>query len=287
MNERDGTAGRLVLVGTPIGNLADLSARTGQILADADTIACEDTRRTRALLSHLGIPAGNRLIAVHEHNEATQVDRILAHLEDGRTVAVVSDAGMPTISDPGARLVRAAIDAGHPVEVVPGPSAVLAALVLSGLDTSRFCFEGFLPRKGGARRAAIGALATERRTVVLFEAPQRVRATVADLADALDGDRPLAVARELTKRFEQVWRGTLAEAGHHLEEAPTRGEYVLVLGGAPPPDGPAEDAIAEALRARLHNGDGRREAVAAVTDALGAPRNVVYEISTRLERPPI
>lgn len=275
----------LVLVGTPIGNLGDISPRAAQALSDADTIACEDTRRTRALLSHLGLSAGGRLLSVHGHNEAARVAEVLALLDAGQRVAVVSDAGMPGISDPGERMVAAASAAGHAVEVVPGPSAVVSALVVSGLSTSRFCFEGFLPRKGGDRAKRMAAVAAEDRTVVLFEAPGRVRQTLADLAETLGGQRRVAIARELTKRFEDVWRGTLEQALEHLDrpgaDAP-RGEHVIVVEGAPPRSTPSAEDLETALRARLAAGLDKRAAIAEVAAETGAPRRSLYEISIRL-----
>jgi 16S rRNA (cytidine1402-2'-O)-methyltransferase len=274
--------GTLVLVATPIGNLGDLPPRAVQALAEADTIACEDTRRTRQLLSHAGVAAGSRLVAVNDHTEAAQVRTILARLDAGQRVAVVTDAGMPAISDPGQRLVAAVVAAGHRVEVVPGPSAALAALVVSGLPTARFCFEGFLPRKGRSRSERLAELSTERRTIVLFEAPHRVRQTVADLADALGPLRPVAVARELTKVFEEVWRGTLESAVAHLASVEPRGEYVLVVGGAPAPEAPSADDLEEALRARLEAGVDKRSAIAEVASELGVPKRQVYEAALRL-----
>jgi 16S rRNA (cytidine1402-2'-O)-methyltransferase len=274
--------GRLVLVGTPIGNLGDLSARAVEALTEADTIACEDTRRTRALLSHLGLPAGRRMVAVHDHNEAAAVRDLLDRLDRGERVVVVTDAGMPGISDPGERLVAAAAAAGHVVEVVPGPSAVLAALVVSGLSTSRFCFEGFLPRKGSARTKRLAELAAEPRTIVLFEAPHRVRQAVADLAAAAGGTRRVALARELTKLHEEVWRGTLGGAVEHLAAKEPRGEYVLVVDGAPPAAPPGEADVEAALRARLEAGSDKRSAVAEVTTSLGVPKRMVYDIALRL-----
>jgi 16S rRNA (cytidine1402-2'-O)-methyltransferase len=274
--------GRLVLVGTPIGNLGDLSARAVEALTEADTIACEDTRRTRALLSHLGLPAGRRMVAVHDHNEAAAVRDLLDRLDRGERVVVVTDAGMPGISDPGERLVAAAAAAGHVVEVVPGPSAVLAALVVSGLSTSRFCFEGFLPRKGSARTKRLAELAAEPRTIVLFEAPHRVRQAVADLAAAAGVTRRVALARELTKLHEEVWRGTLGGAVEHLAAKEPRGEYVLVVDGAPPAAPPGEADVEAALRARLEAGSDKRSAVAEVTTSLGVPKRMVYDIALRL-----
>jgi 16S rRNA (cytidine1402-2'-O)-methyltransferase len=274
--------GRLVLVGTPIGNLGDLTPRAVEALTTADTIACEDTRRTRALLSHLGVPGGRRLVAVHDHNEAAAVRDVVAQLDRGERVVVVTDAGMPGISDPGERLVAAAAAAGHTVEVVPGPSAVLAALVVSGLSTSRFCFEGFLPRKGSARTQRLAELAAEPRTIVLFEAPHRVRQTAADLAEAVGGTRRVAVARELTKLHEEVWRGTLAGAVEHLASKEPRGEYVLVVDGAPPREPAGETDVEAALRARMDAGADKRSAIAEVASSLGVPKRVVYDIALKL-----
>lgn len=275
--------GALVLVGTPIGNLGDISPRAVDALTTADLIACEDTRRTRILLSALGVRAGRRLLSVHEHNEAARVDTVLARLGAGQTVAVVSDAGMPLVSDPGERLVAAAVEAGHRVEVVPGPSAVLAALVLSGMVSARFCFEGFLPRSGRARTKRLAELAPEPRTIVIFEAPQRVAATVADLASALGGDRRVAVARELTKRYEAVWRGTLTGASAHLTEAEPRGEFVLVIDGASPEvhDYSDED-IGAALAACLNDGVDKKSAVAKVSIDLGVAKRRAYQIAIDL-----
>ncbi|HET7651457.1 MAG TPA: 16S rRNA (cytidine(1402)-2'-O)-methyltransferase, partial [Acidimicrobiales bacterium] len=226
------TTGALVLVGVPIGNLADMSPRATQALRDADVVACEDTRDTRKLLNLLDV-GRKKLIAVHDHNEADMADTIVSLVADGQRVALVSDAGMPGISDPGEKLVAAVSAAGHDVEVVPGPSAAITALVVSGLPAGRFCFEGFLPRKGSGRTERLRHLATEPRTSILYEAPHRVAATVDDLVAACGADRPVALARELTKLFEEVWRGTLGELAEHLAVNERRGEYVLVLGGAP------------------------------------------------------
>ena len=275
-------AGRLILVGTPIGNLDDLSPRAVEALRTADVIAAEDTRRTRALLSHAGIPAGRRLRAVHGDNEAGAAVRIVSEIRNGVRVAVVTDAGMPGISDPGAALVRACVDAGLAVEAVPGPSAALTALVVSGLPTDRFAFEGFLPRKGRARAQRLAALAADTRTTVVFEAPTRLRATLADLAEACGADRAVAVARELTKAFEEVWRGTLAEATVHAERTEPRGEHVIVVGpaAAPAPAGDAE--VEEAIRAALADGRSARDAATEVAAELGVPRRRAYSVATRL-----
>lgn len=273
---------RLVLVGTPIGNLGDLPPRAVEALRAADVIACEDTRRTRQLLTASGVGAGNRLVVMGAHNEAAQVRKLVERLEAGNTVAVVTDAGMPGISDPGERLVAAAVDAGHDVTIVPGPSAAVAALVVSALPTSRFVFEGFLPRRGKERERRLAELAIERRTVVLFEAPQRVYETVQDLAEAFGGDRRVAVARELTKMFEEVWRGDLAGAVAHLAESVPKGEIALVVDGAPPAAPPEEADVEAALRARLAEGDDKKAAIAHVAEALDVPKRRVYEVAISL-----
>lgn len=275
-------AGVLVLVGTPIGNLGDLSPRAVEVLRTADVIACEDTRRTRQLLTAAGVPAGGRLMAVHDHNEAAQVGEVLRRLEAGQQVAVVTDAGMPGISDPGERLVAAAAGAGHRVDVVPGPSAAVAALVLSGLPTGRWCFDGFLPRKGRDRSRRLAELAVERRTTVIFESPRRVQATVADLAGAVGGERRVAVARELTKKFEELWRGTLADAVGHLAETEPLGEFVLVIEGAPDREPATESDVDEALRVRLASGMPTRDAVAEVAAELDVPKRQVYAAALKL-----
>ena len=274
--------GRLVLVATPIGNLGDLSPRAVETLATADVIACEDTRRVRQLLAAAGVSSGNRLEAVNDHNEASAVRRVLERLAGGGTVAVVSDAGMPAISDPGERLVAAAAAAGHEVTVVPGPSAALTALVLSGLPTGRFCFEGFLPRKGKARGDRLDALATEPRTIVLFEAPHRLRETLDDLAKALGPRRRVAVARELTKRFEEVWRGVLEDATARAAQREPRGEFVLVLEGAPPQPEASEKDVERALRAVMDEGVDKRSAIARVARELDVPKRAVYAVALKL-----
>jgi 16S rRNA (cytidine1402-2'-O)-methyltransferase len=269
--------GRIVLVGTPIGNLGDLSPRAAATLADADVVCCEDTRHTRKLLSASGIAVG-RLVALHEHNEATVGAEMVRLAGSGALVAVVSDAGMPGISDPGERLVRAAVDAGVAVEVVPGPSAVVAALVVSGLPAERFCFEGFLPRKGGERTTRLAVVAREERTTVIYEAPHRVRRTVADLAAVCGGDRRVALVREITKRFEEAWRGTLDDAMAHLADSEPRGEWVVVLDGAPARSVDDVDIAAALVEARAA-GLARRAAVDEVADRLGVAPNRVYRLA--------
>ncbi|HUA94470.1 MAG TPA: 16S rRNA (cytidine(1402)-2'-O)-methyltransferase [Acidimicrobiales bacterium] len=270
------TGGRLVLVATPIGNLGDLSPRAVSVLTDADIVCCEDTRRTRALLSAAGISGGRRLVSLHGHNEAAMVERVLDWVAGGRTVAVVSDAGTPSVSDPGARLVAAAADRDLSVSVVPGPSSVLAALVVSGLPTDRFCMEGFLPRKGADRRRRLVALATEERTTVLLEAPGRLAGTLADLLGAC-GDRPVALVRELTKVHEEIWRGGLARAVERVGERPPRGEVAVVMGGAEAPGPPTDAEVAAAVAERLAAGDSARRAADAVARGLGVSRHRAYE----------
>jgi 16S rRNA (cytidine1402-2'-O)-methyltransferase len=272
-------------VGTPIGNLGDLAPRAVAALAEADVVAAEDTRRTRALLSASGVPAAGRLVALHAHNEAEMAARLAERLGGGARVAYVTDAGMPGISDPGERLVRAALDAGATVEVVPGPSAALAALVVSGLPTGRFAFEGFLPRKPASQRTArLRALAGEDRTVVLYESPRRLLATLADLASACGADRPVVVARELTKVFETVWRGTLGEAVAGSGGPEPRGEQVIVLGPRVPSaaDVPGEAEVQAALASELGSGASVRDAATAVASRLGVSRRRAYELATRL-----
>ena len=223
-------AGRLVVVATPIGNLGDLSPRAASVLASAGYIYCEDTRRTLKLLSHLGV-SGPRLVAHHRFNEAATTPVALDRLRAGATVALVSDAGTPLVSDPGGRLVRAALEEGFEVEAVPGPSALLAALVVSGLATERWCFEGFLPAKGRRRAERLAAIAAEpERTVVVFEAPHRVGRLLGELLAACGPERPVAVCRELTKLHEQVWRGPLGDVTARAQAGKPRGEHVIVLG---------------------------------------------------------
>jgi 16S rRNA (cytidine1402-2'-O)-methyltransferase len=270
------SAGALVLVATPIGNLGDLSPRAVRELEVADVVACEDTRRTGRLLQHAGVRA-RKLMTVNDHTEAAAVAEVLRRLDAGERVAVVTDAGTPGISDPGERLVRAAAAAGHEVVVVPGPSAAIAALVASGLPTGRFVFEGFLPRKGSARAERLRALAAEPRTVVLYEAPHRIGRTLADLAVAFGGERRVAVARELTKLHEEVWRGTLAAGIEWAADEPP-GEMVVVIDGAPEQAEVTDDDIRAALAAALARGSSARDAAAIVAEALGVGRRRAYEL---------
>lgn len=271
--------GALVLVATPIGNLGDLSPRAAAALAEADVIGCEDTRRTRQLLSAMGI-TGQSLLSVHEHNEQQRAIEIVERIRGGQRVALVTDAGMPAISDPGQRVVAAVAAAGLGVEAVPGPSAVVTALALSGLPSDRFAFEGFLPRKGKERKQRLAELASAPVTTVVYEAPHRVKATVADLAEACGSGRRVAIARELTKVHEEVWRGDLRGACAHLDETEPRGEHVIVLEGLPAVTADVDDeAILAALAERRLAGRSNRDAAADVAAALGVPKRRAYDLA--------
>jgi 16S rRNA (cytidine1402-2'-O)-methyltransferase len=267
--------GALVLVATPIGNLGDLSPRARAELDGADCIACEDTRRARWLLDQLG-SAVPPLLVVNDHTEPARVPEVLARVRRGERVVVISDAGMPAVSDPGQALVQAARAEALAVQVVPGPSAVLAALVTSGLAPGRFAFEGFLPRKGSARSTRLAELADERRTVVAFEAPHRLVRTLADLAAALGAERPVVVTRELTKVHEEVWTGTLGDAVAHWSATEPRGEFALVVAGAPPAAEPDDARVHDAARAALAGGASRRDAADEVAATLGIGRKRAY-----------
>jgi 16S rRNA (cytidine1402-2'-O)-methyltransferase len=270
--------GVLVLVGTPIGNLGDLSPRAVEALRAADAIACEDTRRCAKLLTHAGVEAPP-LIVVNEHEEAGRVEQVLGRLAAGERVVLVTDAGMPGFSDPGELLVRAAAEEGHRVELVPGPTAAVSALVASGLPAGRWCFEGFLPRKGSGRRKRLVVVAAEPRTTVLYEAPHRLERTIMDLAAEAGGDRRVVIARELTKLHEELWRGTLDEAIAWVDEHPPRGEIAIVLDGAPAPPEADEAQLRVAVRAELAAGRRTKDAAAAVAERLGAPKRFVYDLA--------
>jgi 16S rRNA (cytidine1402-2'-O)-methyltransferase len=275
------STGSLTLVATPIGNLGDMTQRAIEALTAADIVCCEDTRRTGMLLAHLGI-SGKKYLVVNEHTEHDACEEIVAAVAAGRNVALVSDAGTPGISDPGERVVRAALDAGIEVTSTPGASALTMALVLSGLPTARFVFEGFLPRQGGERAARLAELTDERRTVVLYEAPHRLERTLADLEVACGALRRVALARELTKMHEDMWRGTLHDAVRHANDVSPRGEYVIVLEGARPPAPATDDDITAALRAEMAAGASKRDAAARVAAKLGAPKRRVYELALQL-----
>ncbi len=270
--------GRLVVVATPIGNLGDLSPRAAAALASADVVACEDTRHSRKLFSATGVPTP-KLIAVHKDNEDQRSAEIVALVADGKTVALVTDAGTPGVSDPGRRVVAAVAAAGLTIESIPGASAVTTALAASGFVADRFVFEGFLPRKGAERRARLESIAKEERTVVLYESPNRVAATLGDL----DPARRVVVARELTKVHEEFWRSSAAEAAAHFAEV-ARGEFVIVLEGAAPNVAEVtDDAIVAALRDALATGATTRTAADRVSTALGVPRNRAYKLAVALK----
>lgn len=280
-----GSRGVLVVVATPIGNLGDLAPRALSTLEQADHICCEDTRRTRRLLAAAHLRAGARLVSLHEHNEEARIPQVLAWLAAGETVALVSDAGTPTVSDPGGRLVAATVGAGARVSAVPGPSAVLAALVVSGFAGERFCVEGFLPRRGPARRRRLAELSSETRTAVVLEAPHRLATTLRELAE-IDAQRRVAVVREMTKIHEEVWRGTVGEAAHEFSQRVMRGEVVVVLeGGREPPAASVSADLASAVRARLSAGEAASRVAAALSAEFGVPRREVYELAVRSTRP--
>jgi 16S rRNA (cytidine1402-2'-O)-methyltransferase len=269
--------GRVLLAATPLGRPEDASARLRAALESAPVIAAEDTRRLRRLCADLGVTPSGRVVSFFDANEAARVPALVEALREGSDVLVVTDAGMPSVSDPGYRLVVAAIEAGLEVTVLPGPSAVLAALAVSGLPVDRFCFEGFLPRRSGERRRALEALAAERRTMVFFEAPHRLAESLADLAAAFGDERPAAVCRELTKTHEQVLRGPLAElvtwAGGEV-----RGEITLVVAGAAPVAEAAQPhELAAEVAARESAGEPRKEAIAAVARARSLPKRAVFD----------
>lgn len=269
------TAGRVVLAGTPIGDRRTASQALLDILESADVIAAEDTRRFHDLLRRLEVTSAAKVVSFFEGNESRRLPQLLEELRAGRDVVVVTDAGMPSVSDPGFRLVRAAVDEGITVTSVPGPTAVTTALAVSGLPTDRFCFEGFLPRKAGERRNALAGLAREPRTMVLYEAPHRLADLLADAAEQLGADRPAAVCRELTKTHEEVRRGTLAElAGWARENA--RGEITIVIAGAHGPAMTPEEAVDEVGR-RVADGEKMSAVVGEVARGGGLNRRSLYD----------
>jgi len=267
--------GRLVLVATPIGNLGDLSPRAGKALAEADLVAAEDTRRTRTLLDHVG--ARPPMTSYHEHNEAAKSGELLDRVAAGETVVLVSDAGTPGVADPGFVLVRAALERGLAVEFVPGPSAVIAALVLSGLPTDRFVFEGFLPRKAAARDRRLAEIGDDPRTLVFYVAPHRAAQELQAMAAVL-GPRRAAVAREMTKLHEEVWRGALPSLAERAAAGPVRGELTVVVAGASQDRvaAPSADELRERVLALIAAGVDRKEAIARVAEAAGLSRRTVY-----------
>ncbi|MBB1494067.1 16S rRNA (cytidine(1402)-2'-O)-methyltransferase [Propioniciclava sp. MC1595] len=276
--------GVLVLAATPIGDVADASPAMVAALVEADVIAAEDTRRLRDLCRRLGVETTARVVSYFDGNEASRVGVLMDALRAGERVVVATDAGMPSVSDPGFRVVQAAIAEGIRVTAVPGPSAVLTALAVSGLPTDRFCFEGFVSRKAGERSRALAALAREERTMVFFEAPHRLADFLADARDALGEERPAAVCRELTKTYEEVVRGTLAELAQWAT-GEVRGEITVVVAGATGPAGSVEDAVAEVL-ARVEAGERFKSAVAEVASASGLAKNELYEAALAARKEP-
>lgn len=268
--------GILYVVGTPIGNLEDISARAARVLGQVDLIAAEDTRVSGRLLKALDIK--RPLISYYEHNKAVREGELLARLHSGQNIALISDAGMPGISDPGADLLRLAIAAGLETVIIPGPNAAISALVLSGLDSSRFTFEGFLPRQGSKRRAALALLSAEQRTMLFYEAPHRLLYTLRDMAALFGTERAAAAARELTKLHEEVIRGSLGELLTHFEQTAPRGEFTLVVAGAPPPlpQVPAESELTAELAALISAGQGRKEAARILAQKYDLPVKYVY-----------
>ncbi|MCH1403047.1 MAG: 16S rRNA (cytidine(1402)-2'-O)-methyltransferase [Candidatus Nanopelagicales bacterium] len=278
--------GLIMLAATPVGNAGDASARLVDALATSDVIAAEDTRRLRSLLARLDVEPRGQIGSFYEGNESARVPELIARAAAGARVLVVTDAGMPSISDPGFRLVREAHESDVDITCLPGPSAALAALVLSGLPVARFAFEGFLPRKDGDRRRRLASLATEDRTMVFFEAPHRLDVSVRDMADAFGADRRAAVCRELTKTYEEVKRDSLGELARWAE-GEVRGEITIVVAGASDDErryasGLGDDeAIAAAVRKRMESGLSRKEAAAEVADRAGLSKRYVYDVSLR------
>lgn len=277
MEEREPSGGVLYLVGTPIGNLGDLSPRAVRVLGGADRIACEDTRRSGRLLQSLGLRG--RLVSYHQHNRTTRIPQLLEALAAGEVVALISDAGLPCLSDPGEELVRAVRQQGKPVICIPGPCAATTALVSSGLPAGRFCFEGFLPPRSGPRRRRLQALAGEERTIVLYEAPHRLVPLLEDLLDVL-GDRPLQVARELTKRHEEQVGASVTEVLAHFRRTPPQGECTLVVGGAPKIGSPAWDeaSLRSDLEQLVASGMSRPEAARSLARTSGHSRRALYAL---------
>jgi 16S rRNA (cytidine1402-2'-O)-methyltransferase len=270
-------SGRLVLCATPIGNLEDVSLRLLRTLSEADVVACEDPRRTKKLLTHHEVTVRS-LVVYNDGNERARAPELVERIRAGRMVALVSDAGMPGLSDPGYHLVRGCAEAQLPIEVIPGPSSILSALALSGLPPARFVFEGFLPRKASERKRRIAALATEERTMVMFVPPHKALETVQDLFEGL-GERPAALARELTKMHEEVVRRPLSELAAYLQDEGARGELVLVVGGAVGRHRvePEPSDLAGRARALMEQGVERRQALSTVAKDLGVPRRKVFD----------
>jgi 16S rRNA (cytidine1402-2'-O)-methyltransferase len=269
--------GQLVLAATPLGQARDASGRLTDALGTADVVAAEDTRRVRTLATALGVTIGGRVISHYDAVEAARLPGLLAEVRAGRTVLVVSDAGMPAVSDPGYRIVAAAAAEGLSVTCLPGPSAVTTALVLSGLPCARFCFDGFAPRKAGERRRWLQTLIAQDRAVVFFESPHRLAETLAAAVEVLGGDRAAAVCRELTKTYEEVRRGPLHELAAWAAEGQVRGEITVVLAGAAAPAAPAVESLVGAVQERMAEGERLKDAVATVATAAGVAKRALYE----------
>ncbi len=275
------SAGSLVLVATPIGNLGDMTQRAIEALQNADVICCEDTRHSGKLLAHFGV-TGKKLIVINEHTEYDAREEIVSLVSSGSTVALVTDAGTPGISDPGERLVVAVVEAGGNVTAVPGASALTMALVISGLPTSRFVFEGFLPRSGAERTDRLALTTTESRTIVLYEAPHRLAKTLSDLTTACGAMRRVVLARELTKLHEQIWRGTLQDANMLVAATEPRGEYVIILEPAKPPAPPTDEELVDAIKAEIAKGVSRKDSAARVSARFGVAKRHVYELALQV-----
>jgi len=273
--------GRLVLAATPLGDSRDASARLVEALASADVIAAEDTRRTRSLAAALGAAITGRVVSFYDAVETSRIAGLVAAIEEGRTVLLVTDAGMPSVSDPGFRLVAACVEADLKVTCLPGPSAVTTALALSGLPCERFCFEGFAPRKDGERRRFFAALAAEPRTAVFFESPHRIAATLALAAEMLGADRRAAVCRELTKTYEEVRRGGLGELAEWAADG-VRGEITVVLSGAEPRTDQDIDALAEEVRRLADGGMRLKDAAAQVAAGAGVSKKTLYDAAVAI-----
>jgi 16S rRNA (cytidine1402-2'-O)-methyltransferase len=266
----------LVLAATPLGDSRDASPRLVAALGGADVVAAEDTRRIRSLAAALGVSITGRVLSHYDAVEAQRLPGLLDEVRAGRTVLVVTDAGMPAVSDPGYRIVAAAAAEGLPVTCLPGPSAVTTALVLSGLPVERFCFDGFAPRRDGERRRWLATLRGEARAVVFFESPHRLADTLATAVDVLGGDRAAAVCRELTKKHEEVVRGPLAELAAWAAAGPVRGEVTVVLAGAAPSAAPSVESLVDAVAERVADGERLKDAVAAVAEGAGVPKRELY-----------
>ncbi|MFM7525573.1 MAG: 16S rRNA (cytidine(1402)-2'-O)-methyltransferase [Actinomycetota bacterium] len=273
--------GRLVLVATPIGNLADITSRAVDALREADVICCEDTRHSSKLLQHIGV-SERPLVIVNEHTEHDSREKLVSLVAQGKVVALITDAGSPGVSDPGERIVRAAIDAGLLVTSTPGPSAAIMAVTLSGLPSARFVFEGFLPRSGVERKERLEAMAAELRTAVLYEAPHRLHKTLTDLETMCGANRRIAIAAELTKVHEDIWRGTLHDAVKRHADGEPRGEFVLVLAGATPIGPPSDEELLNALRTEIAAGVSRKDAASRVSARFGVSKRHVYELTLTL-----